>query len=289
MIVREFVEGLEPAIIMEYCPLGSLEDLGDIEPQEYVSVFHQVLGGLSHLHRNGIAHRDLKPANLLVAERRPFMIKMSDFGGAKALAGDSFLKTFCGTPLYAAPEICPNGSGYLPSVDIWSAGVITLEGIFGLPRYRDLVPFPNPAWFKLWPDMLIARIDDLDENDDQVIDIIKYMVTLRPEDRLTADACLQRGCDNGLFRRRIDGQVVDVDSCSEAPTEIATEIDIGIVSSDDDASNGTATPTQQSHAGTEDKRRPEVILSDHTPKRRLSINSDLAKPPRAKQSPPLSL
>lgn len=42
------------------------------------------------------------------------------------------LKTFCGTGLYAAPEIS-TGESYNTAVDIWSLGVIVLEYVYGLP------------------------------------------------------------------------------------------------------------------------------------------------------------
>ena len=244
---------------MEYCSLGSLEDLQGVEPEQYVSASRQMLVGLRHLHSNRVAHRDLKPANLLVANRHPFHIKISDFGLSKVVAIDGVLRTFCGTPLYAAPEVYPNDrTGYRPSVDIWSAGVIILKFIFGLPAYDNNDPLPPTEWIEQWTDMLLDRIDDLDENDDQVIDIIKHMVTMRPEDRCTADQCLHKGCDNGLFKRRSDGQIVDADTPSEDDaTEVTTEADTEIVVPDADTSdnrssdNDAATPKQQSSHMTE--------------------------------------
>jgi hypothetical protein len=106
--------------------------------------------------------------------------------------------------------------------------------------------------------MLLNRIDDLDENDNQVIDIIKHIVTMRPEDRFTVDQCLHKGCDNGLFKRRSDGQIVDVDAPSEDDaTEVVTEADTEIAVPDADASDdrssddGAATLKQQSSHMTE--------------------------------------
>ena len=234
---------------MEYCPLGNLEDLQGVEGPQYISVFRQMLNGLRHLHENRVVHRDLKPANLLVANLFPFIIKISDFGPSKVAAEDVFLKTFCGTPLYAAPEVyAPRETGYGPEVDIWSAGVIMLQFIFGLPSSDDIEEFPSMAWVDEWPVRLVERIDNLDENNDQVIGILKHMVTKTPEDRLTAEQCLLKGCDNGLFRRSSGGQIIDADA--DDPTEVATEAETEIATqaadSSDDSSqdDGMVTPTQ---------------------------------------------
>ncbi len=230
-----------------------------MKPEQYVSASRQMLIGLRHLHSNRVAHRDLKPANLLVVNRQPFHIKISDFGLSKVVAIDSVLRTFCGTPLYTAPEVYPNNRrGYRPSVDIWSAGVIILKFIFGIPAYDANDQLPLTEWIEQWTDMLLDRIDDLDENDDQVIDIIKHMVTTRPEDRFTADQCLHKGCDNGLFKQRSDGQIIDADASSkDDTTEIVTEADTEIAVLDADTSDNrssddsAATPKQQSSHMTE--------------------------------------
>ena len=127
----DFLETPDPLLIMPFYQLGTLEIQKDVTEQQYVSAFHQILLGLRHLHARNIVHRDLKPANLLVAE--PFIIIIADFGLSKD-ATDRLLTTFCGTHLYAAPEVYPGHSdGYGPLVDIWSTGVIMLELMYNCP------------------------------------------------------------------------------------------------------------------------------------------------------------
>lgn len=252
--VISFQEKPKPFVVMEYCYLGSLEDLQDVEPEQYVNASLQMLVGLRHLHNNRVAHRDLKPGNLLVVNRHPIHIKISDFGLSKVVAVDSVLRTFCGTPLYTAPEVYPkNRTGYRPSVDIWSAGVMIFKFIFGLPSYDANSQLPLTEWIEQWTDILLGRIDDLDENDDQVIDIIKHMVTIRPEDRFTAEQCLHKGCDNGLFKQRSDGQIIDADAPSkDDTTEVAAEINTEIAvlntetSDDSGLDTSAATPRRSS-------------------------------------------
>lgn len=53
-----------------------------------------------------VVHRDLKPENLLM-NRRPegWNVKVVDFGLSNTDDGGRLLKTACGSPCYAAPEM----------------------------------------------------------------------------------------------------------------------------------------------------------------------------------------
>lgn len=48
-------------------------------------------------------HRDLKPENLLLDKNR--VLKIVDFGLSNIWKNDEMLKTACGSPCYAAPEM----------------------------------------------------------------------------------------------------------------------------------------------------------------------------------------
>lgn len=50
-----------------------------------------------------VVHRDLKPENLLLDSR--CNIKIADFGLSNVMRDGHFLKTSCGSPNYAAPEV----------------------------------------------------------------------------------------------------------------------------------------------------------------------------------------
>ena len=55
------------------------------------------------MHRMNIVHRDLKPENLLLDE--DLNIKIVDFGLSNTFTEGETLKTACGSPCYAAPEM----------------------------------------------------------------------------------------------------------------------------------------------------------------------------------------
>lgn len=103
-------------------------------------LFQQIISAIDYMHRHQIVHRDLKPENILLTkpERNA---KLVDFGLSKYLEEGEFLRTSCGSPNYAAPEVV-TGSIYLgPEVDVWSAGVILYAMLTGtLPFTSSYLP-----------------------------------------------------------------------------------------------------------------------------------------------------
>ena len=97
---------------MEFVPCGDLTPFvvkEDLLPEEDCqSVAYQTIRALDYLHKNNITHRDIKPDNILVCSMQPMFVKLSDFGLSKVVTNDdTFMRTFCGTLLYCAPEIYP--------------------------------------------------------------------------------------------------------------------------------------------------------------------------------------
>lgn len=99
-------------IIMEYVPGGELSTYLQSHskiPEEMVrTITRQLLRALHYLHKRRITHRDIKPDNILIASLDPLRVKLSDFGLSKVTQEETFLKTFCGTLLYCAPEVYPD-------------------------------------------------------------------------------------------------------------------------------------------------------------------------------------
>ena len=127
-------------IVLEYCLKGDLAKFQNKRPlnEIYVQNFiYQLASGLKYLRDMNILHRDLKPQNLLVNEN--LNLKISDFGLAKQYQTNTIDKTlkqtFCGSPIYMAPEIL-NNNDYDSKSDIWSIGVIIYELITGRSPYK---------------------------------------------------------------------------------------------------------------------------------------------------------
>jgi serine/threonine protein kinase len=149
-----FVHSLEyseikgnPCFTMEYCSNGDLVKFVGKNTALLPNLARDILIGLHDLHSGGKIHRDLKPENVLIRENR--RAALTDFGVVgnkdpnKRLSRSIFRKKQkFGTPLYMAPEMNDlkgGGVTYLPTIDIWSFGVMMHELLtFGS------FPFGNP-------------------------------------------------------------------------------------------------------------------------------------------------
>lgn len=114
-------------------------DNGRLPESEARRFFQQIISAVECCHRHKIVHRDLKPENLLLDE---FLnIKIGDFGLSNRMVDGDFLKTSCGSPNYAAPEVISGRLYSGPEVDVWSCGVILYVMLCGrLPFDDDYVP-----------------------------------------------------------------------------------------------------------------------------------------------------
>ena len=104
---------------MQYAEGGELlhyilkqQKLGEQEASKYLQ---QLISGIEYLHKLGIVHRDLKPENLLFDKNKNILIV--DFGLSNIYEPGDLLKTACGSPCYAAPEMIAgkmyNGKFYI--------------------------------------------------------------------------------------------------------------------------------------------------------------------------------
>lgn len=83
-----------------------------------------------------------------------------------------------------APEIESNGQNYLPSVDLWSAGVIVLQYAYGLPEMSN---------WRNWCQNIVNHAQDLDEASDPLLKILQTgMLKMEAKTRLSAHECLER-------------------------------------------------------------------------------------------------
>ena len=120
-------------IVMEYCKLGELFDYivkkKKLSEEESANYFYQLINGVEYIHSQGFAHRDLKPENLLLTEDK--VLKIIDFGLSHEFNDELFLKTKCGSPSYAAPELIalPKYNGF--KIDIWCCGIILYSMLCG--------------------------------------------------------------------------------------------------------------------------------------------------------------
>ncbi|KAF5023292.1 hypothetical protein F66182_4600 [Fusarium sp. NRRL 66182] len=200
-------------IIMEFVPGGDLGKLISDQKalrEDVVRVMSgQLLSALGYLHANNITHRDVKPDNILINSLNPIELKLTDFGLSKMVDSEqTFLRTFCGTLLYCAPEVYteyaeyddngvrsrgkkmrrPPGQRYNHAVDIWSLGGVLFYALTASPPY----PVKSGiSYSELLHKIMTTRlnISPLQRNDvsEQAIDFLCRMLQRRPENRATVE------------------------------------------------------------------------------------------------------
>lgn len=168
-------------LVMEFVSGGELFDYivtrGKLHEEEARRLFQQVVSALAYCHHHGVVHRDLKPENLLISADGS--IKVADFGLANLMQDGEFLRTSCGSPNYAAPEVI-SGSLYAgPEVDCWSAGVILYALLVGT------LPFDDDVIFKLFKKIKAGSYPMPSHLSEDSRNLISQMLCVDPLKRIT--------------------------------------------------------------------------------------------------------
>ena len=170
-------------LILEYVEGGELFDYicenGRLSTSESLGYFQQIISAVDYCHHFNIAHRDLKPENLLLDGNKN--IKVADFGMAAWQKSNSngLLRTACGSPHYAAPEVIA-GTPYNGSAsDIWSCGII----LFALLAGR--LPFDDDDLATLLEKVKIAKFEFPSHIDRQAKHLISRMLEKDVRNRIT--------------------------------------------------------------------------------------------------------
>ena len=183
-------------MVLEYLPGGDLFDrihnhqtYTEEEARYYVQ---SLLRAVHAIHEIKVVHRDLKPENLLVkpAADNTAGVKLADLGFATIAETDACLTAGCGTMHYVAPEIVRN-KPYGRPVDMWSCGVIAYIMLGGYPPFygntkKELVEKIKLGAFK-FHEKSWRGISTMAK------DLIRRLLIVNPENRLTAEEALQHG------------------------------------------------------------------------------------------------
>ena len=171
-------------LVMEYCQKGELFDYivehQRLSENESAIFFYQLINGVEYIHSQGIAHRDLKPENLLLTNDKT--LKIIDFGLSHEFnPALSLLKTKCGSPSYAAPEIisCPFYDGF--KTDIWCCGIILYAMLCGF------LPFEGDDNSILFRNIIECDPELPDWLSKSSRDLIIRILTPDPDERITLD------------------------------------------------------------------------------------------------------
>ncbi|XP_061781564.1 serine/threonine-protein kinase SIK3 homolog isoform X1 [Nerophis lumbriciformis] len=205
-------------LVTEYASGGEIFDHlvahGRMAEKDARKKFKQIVAAVHFCHCRNIVHRDLKAENLLLDHN--LNIKIADFGFSNLFSRGQLLKTWCGSPPYAAPELFEGKEYDGPKVDIWSLGVVLYVLVCGA------LPFDGSTLQNLRARVLSGkfRIPFFMSTDCEYL--IRHMLVLEPSRRLS----MEQICKNKWMRQGDPDPDFDrlIAECELVKTDRETEL-----------------------------------------------------------------
>jgi serine/threonine protein kinase len=186
--IAEFFEWIEDEtrhyLVIEFAENGNMLDFingkGQLTESQARNYFSQLVSVLEYLHfEKMVAHRDLKAENILLD--RYYNIRVIDFGLSNQFTqAEPELKTACGSPAYAAPEMI-KGQAYTRAADVWSAGILLFSMVAGC------LPYEDDNIQRLLQKIVYTEIHYPGFMSPPLIDLLRKMLSKNPETRITLD------------------------------------------------------------------------------------------------------
>lgn len=167
---------------------------GSLKEKQARRFFRQVVAAIDYCHSLRVIHRDIKAENLLLDHR--MRVKLIDFGLSNQWTPGGFLKTFCGSPTYTAPELIKRQVYEGPEVDIWALGVLLYVLVCGS------LPFDGNSFQELFTKILQGDYEVPDFISSECRDLIGRMLVVDPKQRASLDQVREH------MWVRMDGEMV---------------------------------------------------------------------------------
>ena len=117
-------------VVTEYCSSGSLNGYAPSSFCEIVSINRQILSALEYMHHHSILHRDIKRENIFVRKQhRRVHVTVGDFGLSRTRTDHMTSEVV--TKPYRCPSLILGETRYGPEIDVYAAGVVLAEMLFG--------------------------------------------------------------------------------------------------------------------------------------------------------------
>ena len=183
-----FEEAQYEIIILELCD-GNLTDILDKYEDGFNSdLIYSIIDGLNNafkcMNQNNIIHRDIKLDNIMVkytdSSHNKFIPKINDYGLSRLLE-EGIASTWCGSPIYMAPEVLLNNK-YGIKADLWSIGIMIYYMHFKEYPFdftRDCIN--NEKVLK----QVLDRKKKKNSNDLTLDDLMNKLLIYNPNNRIT--------------------------------------------------------------------------------------------------------
>jgi hypothetical protein len=139
---------------------GRLLPIGNV-----VTIVDQLLATLEDIHAEGVTHRDVKPSNIMLGGPDGVEVTLVDFGVAASREEgvvEREYATAAGTASHMSPEQLLAESHGDPREDLWAAGVVAYECLFGRIPFEapsfGLAHVSGPAGLLVAPTLLRAEL-----------------------------------------------------------------------------------------------------------------------------------
>ena len=169
-------------LVLEYVDNGDLFTYitrnGRLSEEGAMHFFRQIMSAISYCHAFNICHRDLKPENILLTSDN--QVKIADFSMAAIHQTRGHrLRTACGSPHYAAPELL-SGHRYMgDKADIWSMGVILYAML------AECLPFDDPDLTLMMEMVKLGEYDMPEFLGLEAKDFIRRILQINPDRRIS--------------------------------------------------------------------------------------------------------
>ena len=215
-----FEEDNKLHLVFDYCSKGDLFDIMQqkgkgLSERRALKYTHQILLGLEHMHRNGVAHRDLSLENVLVNDNDECQV--CDFG---LVASIPSVRSECvGKLFYMAPEVVESMQHNLSKANSWSLGIILFILISGHPSFSEASQ--HDQGFQVVMEYGVERLVHMWRMGScmspETLDLLTRLLKINPSKRSTISAALSHPAFKGTSMKEATTQKVQaiVDSFKE--------------------------------------------------------------------------
>ena len=169
-------------LMMELVEGGDLFDyVSDntfLSEQKACYFFRQLISVIEYLSEMEITHRDIKLENILLDKNKQ-NIKVIDFGLSNYCSDKELLKSSCGSPCYASPEMLSGKPYHGICTDLWSSGIVLYSMLVGS------LPFEEQELPVLYEQIKKGKFYIPSNLSLRAIDILKKLLNVNPSERIT--------------------------------------------------------------------------------------------------------